>query len=191
MDRAELNRIKKLKFRDPATILRELRAIETCIDGKDLSLQVKNLRTNDLRNIRELRQAALFCYAINQRTGFDIRFSPTEASDYDFIATRFDEDTHHIYPVQLKELPPEELNPNSTIQNIITSLSKYSSEHLTVVIFLNRNGTFDSSKIDTSTLKIAALWFVSCISPDQSEWRLDGDFINSPKATIFNYPNQV
>ena len=189
MDRAELNKAKSLLYRDPALTLRELRTIEATTADLDLRPEVRHLRTNDLKQVRELRQAALFCYGMSSRMGLEVRFSPTEASDYDFIATWASDEYRHFAPVQLKELVPETLNPHSTIQNLVDGLSKYSSsQDLTVAVFLNRNGTFTPSELRIPILSIAALWFVSCVSPDQSKWRLIGNFIEMPDTTDFMYP---
>lgn len=189
MDRAELNRAKTLAYRDPAATLRELRAIEIQIAGLDIRPEIKHLRTNELRKVRELRQAALFCYGMSCRIGQEVKFSPTESSDYDFIATWVSDDFRHFAPVQLKELVPETLNPLSTAQQLVDGLGKYtSSPNLTVAVYLNRNGTFSPSQLNVSGLSIAALWFVSATSADQSSWRLSGNFMEVPSATDFTYP---
>lgn len=188
MDRASLNEAQKLLYRDPQVALRELREIELVAAGLDISPAVKHLRGNDLKGPREYRQAALFTLGMASNLGLDVRFCPVEAADYDFIATWHTEDTHHFAPIQLKELPPEELNPSANVQAIVDSLVKYSSQSLTVGIFLNRQGTFQPQKITIPPLRIGALWFVFAAAEDQSEWVLYGNVLGQPHATRFAYP---
>jgi len=189
MDRAELNWAKKQKYRDPAVVLRELREIELSIPSEGISDEVRHLRTNELKKIREFRQAALFCHGMSVLQGEKIRFLPAESSDYDFVTAWLDEEFLHIAPVQLKELPPEHLNKNLTLQDLVDKLLKYTvSPELTVVIFINRNGVFEPSKLSIPNLNLASLWVVSCISEDQSKWRLSGNFLETPSHIDFEYP---
>lgn len=188
MDRASLNEASKLAYRDPVVALRELREIELQLIGADIAPEVRHLRTNDLKSVREYRQAALFCHGMASRIGQPVRFAPVEASDYDFIATWTSDENQHFAPVQLKELVPESLNPASTIQALVDKLAKYSSESLTVAVFLNRHVRFSPRELQIPPLRIAALWFLFAASPDQSEWRLVGNFMEEPDATIFSYP---
>jgi hypothetical protein len=53
--RSALKAFASLAYRDPVAVLRELRQIEMQIVDADLSPQVRNLRTNDLKHIREFR----------------------------------------------------------------------------------------------------------------------------------------
>lgn len=187
MDRAWLNEAKKLLYRDPEVALRELREIELAI-GLDVPPRIRHLRTNELKSAREYRQAALFSLGMSRNLGVPVRFCPVEASDYDFIATWEERSTRHFAPIQLKELVPESLNSSSTIQAIIDGLTKYSSNSLTVGIFLNRQGTFDHRELRIPTLRIGALWFVFTTTQDQSQWILYGDILGKAHATTFEYP---
>ena len=189
MDQAELNKIRKLKPLDPEEVLRKLRQLELSNDWQNLKAPEVHLRGNALKGVRECRIAALFCCGMSQRTGFRIQLYQHEESEYDFIATWLMGDTRHIVPVQIKELVPEHLNSEITLQKIIDDLGKnYSSPDLHAVIFLNRNGKVDFSEINLSALNIAGLWLISCTSHDQSDWRLDGNFIAAPETTHFKYP---
>ena len=178
-----------LEYRDPATVLRELRQIERQLVGANLSPQVRNLRTNDLKPIREFRQAALFCHGMSSRIGHQVLFSPVEASDYDFVATWRIADVQHFAPVQLKELVPEHLNGDATVQALVDGLSKYSGDDLVVVIFLNRRGRFSLESVVFPNLHIAELWFVFSTTPDQQIWQLVGDALREPEASSFGYPD--
>jgi len=188
MDRAALNEAKKLDYRDPVVVLRELRSIELSIAGADIAPEVRHLRTNKLKKVREYRHAALFCHGMSCRIEQPVYFAPVEASDYDFIATWQSDEYQHFAPVQLKELVPASLNPNSTVQEFINGLSKYSSGNLTVAVFLNRESRFRPGSIRLPALDIAALWFIFAAAPDQSKWQLIGNFMEEPSATTFSYP---
>jgi hypothetical protein len=188
MDRASLNEASKIAYRDPVVALRELREIELQFAAAEVTPEVRHLRTNELKKVREYRQAALFCHGMSSRIGQPIRFAPAESSDYDFIATWASDQNQHFAPVQLKELVPESLNPTATVQELVDKLAKYSSESLTVAVFLNRHGHFSPRELRIPPLRIAALWFLFSVSPDQSEWRLVGNFMEEPHETVFGYP---
>ena len=188
MDRASLNEAKKLAYRDPEVALRELREIELMAARLDMSTKIKHLRGNELKCAREYRQAALFTLGMAKNLQKPVRFCPVEASDYDFIATWEDQGARHFAPIQLKELVPESINANASIQAIVDGLVKYSSESLTVGIFLNRLGTFIPHEIKIPPLRIGALWFLFATAEDQSEWMLYGDVLGQPNATSFAYP---
>ena len=136
-----------LSYRDPAVVLRELRQIEAQMVGANLSPQVRNLRTNGLKHIREFRHAALFCHGMSLRLGYQVLFSPVESSDYDFVATWRTADAQHFARVQLKELVPAHLNEGATVQALVDGLSKYSGDDLIVAIFLNREGRFSLEEV--------------------------------------------
>ncbi len=188
MDRAALNEAKKLLYRDPIVALKELRALEVAVADLDISPEIRHLRTNELKQVREYRQAALFCYGMSCRMGRPVYFAPVEAADYDFIARWQSGTDIHFSPVQLKEFVPDSLNPNLSVQELVDRLSKYTSNSLTVAVFLNRNSRFHPQKLQLSALRIAALWFVFAVKPDQSEWRLVGILLEEPQASPFDYP---
>jgi hypothetical protein len=188
MDKAALNEASKLVYRDPTIALRELRSLEYAFANADIAPEVRHLRTNELKKVREYRQAALFCHGMSSRLGHPVQFSPVESADYDFIATWQSDTNRHFAPVQLKELVPETLNSAATIQSLVDNLSKYSSDNLTVAIFLNRNDRFSPRELRIPPLRIAALWFLFTVVPDQSEWRLVGNFMEEPDSSSFSYP---
>lgn len=191
MDRAALNEAKSLVYRDPEIALVELREIELLAAASDVSESVRTLRTNDLKNVREYRQAAIFCHGISFFLKQKVLFCPTDRHDHDFIATWQVDDERHFVPVQLKELVPEHLNPKSTLDEIVKKLSKYkSSTDLTVVIFLNREGSFNPSRLALpANIQISGLWIVTRIGDDR--WRLVGDWVNCLQHVDFDYPRPI
>lgn len=186
--RSALKAFTALAYRDPVAVLRELRQIEMQIVDADLSPQVRNLRTNDLKRIREFRQASLFCHGMSLRIGHQVLFSPVESSDYDFVATWQIADVRHFAPVQLKELVPDHLNASATVQALVDGLRKYSGDDLVMAIFLNREGRFSLEDVVLPALRIAELWFVFSTTPNQQIWQLVGDALGVPEASSFSYP---
>jgi len=189
MNRSRLREFQRREFRDPAQFLSGLRAVELEISESPLSPHAKHLRTNGLKEWREAREAALFCHGMAQRIGQPIHTSRGESQDYDFVATWAVDGTQHFAPVQLKEVVPESLNLNASVEQIVQSLTQYvDSEDLTVAIHLNRQVHFDPKALSVPPLRFAALWVFASISPDQSEWGLWGNFLEQPEGSRFAYP---
>ena len=78
----------KLKYFDPEPTLKDLRAIEREIAGKQMEPRVRALRTRKLRKYNEWRQAALFCYGMSVVVGTKLFFAPGEAESHDYCAFR-------------------------------------------------------------------------------------------------------
>ena len=189
MDRAWLRSAQKLDFRDPARFLVNLRSLEAEISASDTPKKIKNLRTSELKEWRELREGAIFCHGMGQRIGQTVYIGKGESQDYDFVASWVVGGEQHLAPVQLKEVPPANLNPYSSLQDIVSALTKYvDSRDLTVAIHLNRQIRFDPDQIVTPSLKIAALWIFGALTSDQSIWGLWGNFLEEPQGLKFEYP---
>jgi hypothetical protein len=95
------------------------------------------------------------------------------------------------YPVQLKELPPEDLNPGVALEQILGKLNKYSgADDLSVVLLINRRMTFEYRPwASDKRPNIKELWYFGCISQDQSKWFLYGSVLaNMPRYHEFDYP---
>ena len=189
MDLSRLRDLQRGEFRDPERFLIALRKIEPDIAGSTTDSRIKHLRTNGLKEWREAREAALFCYGMAQRIGQTIYLCSGESQDYDFVASWAVGDEQHFAPVQLKEVVPVSLNANTSLESVIQSLTKYvDSTDLTVAIHLNRQVNFDPKTLVVPPLRIAALWIFASISPDQSEWALWGNFLEKPEGSRFAYP---
>ena len=194
MDRIRLRELQRAEYRNPADFLIALRGLESTFASSTLEPSVKHLRTNDLKEWREAREAALFCVGFAQRIGQPVFMRREESQDYDFVATWVDGDEQHFAHVQLKEVVPESLNTNSSVEQIIQSLIKYvDSKDLMVAIHLNRKVHFDPKTLVVPPLRIAALWVFASVSPDQSEWGLWGNFLEqsegSREGSRFAYPS--
>ncbi|KUZ14711.1 hypothetical protein WS50_16355 [Burkholderia territorii] len=189
MDRAWLRYAQKLEYQDPAPLLRRLRKVELEIAKSAIPEKIRKLRTNDLKEYRELREAAIFCYGMSQRIGQTVYVGRGESQDYDFVASWVVDDKQHLAPVQLKEVVPADLNPKSSVQATVDALKKYvDSEQLTVAIHLNRQISFDPGRLVIPTLNIAALWVFASLAPDQSVWALWGNFMETFSGTRYEYP---
>lgn len=190
MDRSHLREIQNLEFQDPKHFLIELRKLECQLAASISDSRIRRLRTNKLKEWRETRDAALFCYGMGQRIRQTVFCARGESQDYDFVASWLVGDVQHFAPVQLKEFVPSELNSTTSLKEIIDSLNKYvDSKDLTVAIRLNRRVFFDPQTVVVTQLHIAGLWVFGSISEDQSEWGLWGDFLEKQEGSRFPYPD--
>lgn len=189
MDRAWQRFARKLEYRDPVPLLRNLRKFELQIATSNTPERVKNLRTNGLKEFREIREAALFCHGMSQRLGQTVFVGRGESQDYDFVASWFVDGTRRLAPVQIKEVVPANLNPKASVQATIDALTKYvDSEDLIVAIHLNRQTSFDPVQLVVPDLNIAELWIFGALAPDQSIWGLWGNFMGTHTGTSYSYP---
>ena len=185
-----LNAWAKLKFVDPKTILPQLRAIQELVAVSDLNKKMKDLRTNKLKKHREGWEAALFCYGISKLMNSTVYVTPHEDSDFDAIALRIENGVQRYTPIQIKELVPKSLNPNSELNEEIKKLSKYTgSKDCVVVIHLNRDEKLELSDVEVPKLQIGGLWLLGATTPDQSKWFIAGDFLVSPQIYEFDFPS--
>lgn len=182
---------ESLTWVDPKQVLINLRWLERNLPF-DIDERVRRLRTNQLKELREARIAALFDYGLSVTLlGTQVAVAKVEKSGYDFIVRWIENDTRRFYPVQLKELPPEELNPIIELTDILSRLGKYDGKSdLAVLVHLNRTGRFEySPSIDRPTAKIRELWYLGCDSSDQMSWFLYGNVLDPlPEKRSFRYP---
>jgi hypothetical protein len=184
-----INEWSKLKFVDPAVVLPQLRQIQLEFATSKLNESVKNLRTHKLRTYREGWEAALFCYGMKKVMGVTVYILPYEASDYDAVATWVKDDTQHFTPLQIKEIVPRKLNPETDINKEIAKLTRYPvSNDTTVVIHVNRTGRLELQSIKVPKLNIASLWLIGATKPEKDRWAIAGDMLDKPEITEFEYP---
>jgi hypothetical protein len=190
MNEINLREWEKLDYFNPEFILRELKKIEIKYADAPIGQKVRNLRTNNLKAIREGREAALFCIGISKYMGKKVNFSPTEQSDFDFVVRWLEGDTMNYTPVQLKELVPEHLNPVAELNHLLSKLIKYTdSSRLIVAIHINRTIHLDISALDVPKFKLAGLYTFASVSKDQKNWVLHGDLLGNIQETPFEYPD--
>jgi hypothetical protein len=182
---------RNLEYHKPELVLRKLREIQIENADKQLDAKVRNLRTNSLKKHREGRAAALFCIGISTYMGQgEVMFSLTESSDYDFVVCWGKDGILNYASVQLKELVPEQLNPDVDINDLLTKIkTKYvDSSRLIVAICLNRRFHLDCSSLDLEGLDVAGLYTFGAVSQDQNKWVLHGDYLGDFQKTLFEYP---
>lgn len=190
MSAIRLRQLQQRDYRDPADVLRGFRAVELNMLSRIADPQIRRLRVRSLREWRETRLAALFCYGIGVRTGQKVYVSKGEFEDADSVAMWQVPGEVRFTPIQIKEVAPNDLKGDATLQQVVDQLGKYSNaQDLTVLIHLNRDLRFKPSSISLpSRVNIAALWVLACISPEQSRWALWGDYLRQPEKTEFEYP---
>jgi hypothetical protein len=190
MNRTALRVFESLDFREPSSFLIQLHQFECEVAKTDTPARLRTLRTNGLKEWREVREAAMFCYLMGQRIGETVYMARGENQDYDFVASWTQGDTRNFAPVQLKELVPLSLNPESSIEKLLAALpKKYVDSHdLTVVIHLNQRNQFDLAALEIPALSIGGLWMFGATTPDQSAWGLWGDFLHNPTHTAHVHP---
>ena len=164
--------------------------MERGIAFSDIAQKVKNLRTKELKRHREIREACLFAYGMAQRIEQQVWVYPEEDADYDFVASWEVGGERHFAPTQIKEVVPEHLNPDSSLQSVISGLAKYkASRGLTVVVHLNRQIRFDPDQVSLANLELASLWIIGAVSADQHRWMLFGNMMEAGAfRSEFEYP---
>ncbi len=176
---------------DPKQVLVNLHYVELNLPDQ-MDDRVRRLRTNELREWHEARHAVLFAFGIaNQVLKTPVLVSKSQDLDFDFVMKWRAHDTDHFYPAQLKELPPDDLNPDVTLKDIFNKLKKYSgTQDLSVVICLNHRARINLEPWGGSEKpRIKELWYLGCEAPDQTRWFLYGSILsNNPRKYEFRYP---
>lgn len=185
-----LRAFSTLEYGDPKGYLIKLRELERRIVKSGLPRKVRTLRTQELKPWRELREAALFCHFMGERLGTEVRIAKGEAQDYDVVAAWEDGDVRKFAPIQIKEVVPSYLNPNTDLETVISSLAKYvDSSDLTVAVHLNKQVTFVPASITIPKLPVRSLWVFGTVSRNATRWNLWGDLLNQPAITEHVYPS--
>ena len=117
-------------------------------------------------------------------------FSDYESSDYDYVGIYENNGAMQAFPIQLKQLVPDRLNPSTTLQAEIDKLKKYSgSSDLVVAIHVNREIHLKPQDIDIQGLKIKEIWLFGQLDLDSLDWVLIGNLMTTnPIAYIFQLP---
>ena len=183
--------MEKIAFKDPEKVLAGLRWVEENLPLHELPDKVRNLRTRSLRSMLEMRQAALFSHGMSVAMGTKVVFALKEEADYDALCSFERQGERLFVPVQLKELVPERLNPESSFQKELDKLQKYrDSKELVVAYHLNRRFKLDINNISRPQGVVAEIWIVAATTPDLSQWSLIGNILSSECYTYkFEYPN--
>lgn len=145
------------------------------------------LLTRRLRHISEARRCAIFLHGVGQALNKKILFATNENADYDYVGAYEQNGAISRFPIQLKQLVPDRLNPSTDLQAEIDKLKKYSgSSDLVVAIHINRNMHLKSQDLDVSKLKIKEIWLFGQLGPGSKTWLLFGNLMSvNPNAYTF------
>src|SRR2546422_3427935 len=185
-----INYWRTLTYHDPARVLRELRAVEHGMADvlREADNDVRSLRTPGLKKFREWRDAAIFTYGMGLAQGVKMGYATDESGDDDFVAAWILGDEAFFCPVQLKELVPEDRNPEATIDGLLRKLHKYGAQTRTVLaVRLNREGHVILDR-EWPRIPFAQLWFFWASAPGAAEWSISGDALGEPGHWAFDYP---
>ena len=183
-----LNAWSRFEYRDPEVVLRELRAVERETAALDLDDKVRRLRTGDLKYVRGFRDAALFTHGLATATGRKVYFAPVEDQDYDFVTAWQVGDHRHFCPVQLKEVPPADLNASTSLEGVLRSLDRYSATDTVLAVLLNQAGTLALDRVAELRIRFSQVWLFWCASADHESWVIEGDVLATPARYSFCYP---
>src|SRR5690606_35509779 len=104
-----------------------------------------------VRDVSEDRRCAIFSHGAGQALGTKILFASCENSDYDYVGAYEHKGAMLAFPIQLKQLVADRLNPSTSLQNEITKLKKYSGANdLVVAIHVNLKIHFKPQDLDVS-----------------------------------------
>ncbi len=184
----------ELNWVDPMQVLVNCRHLELNLPN-NLEPRIKRMRTNKLKKWKEARDAALFSYGMANcvlKMPVTVAIAKLEKSDYDFVMKWTKREREYYCPVQLKELPPDDINIEINIENIFEKLKKYNGiDDLLVSIKINRViKSFNLNCFNNKqNLKIKELWYFGCVNPIQSKWFLYGSAMeNNPSYYDYEYP---
>ena len=188
---------RTLEYCDPGKFLRELRAAEESLLDASARLQVPldplslRIRTRPLKPHREWRDVALFAYGMGLSKCITIAFAPYEAEDYDAVTLWVLDGQAYYCPLQLKELPPADLNEDATLAGLLASLSRYSDSADTVLaIKLSRKPEIDLVNLRLPDAPFAEVYMFWANAPDSAAFVVYGDLKGTPAAFEFAYPAQ-
>jgi hypothetical protein len=179
----------QMKWLDPQQVLLKLRWLELNLPADQLE---KLRQSRSMKKLEEGRHAALFAYGlISQVLKHPILFSNTESKDFDAVIHWHSDSANYYYPIQIKQLPPDDINPDVSLDDIYSGLEKYSAQDdLSVVVCLNRKTRIRFQPWDRKTKpRIRELWYLGCTDAHQSKWFLYGSVLEkNPMRYDFEYP---
>lgn len=143
-----------------------------------------------VRDIAEDRRCAIFCHGAGQALGTEILFASHESADYDYVGAYKHNGSILTFPIQLKQLVPDRLNPFTSLQRELDKLSKYTdAQDLVVAIHINRKVHIKAQDLNTSELKIKEVWLYGQLQSDANTWLLLGNLMaRTPNAYTFQLP---
>jgi hypothetical protein len=170
--------LASLTYVEPEQLLRSIMPLVIAILQKPQT--VTHLAPRQKKEYLEKHQAAFLTFMWKHIAGplAKVTVCVKEAVDFDCVIKGVMASGETVYkPVQLKQLPSHEVNPNADLQATIDRLKKQyaSSTDLVVGIWLNRDINLDFARLDFSGLRIEQLWFFG--DSVSGELALDGGVV--------------
>jgi hypothetical protein len=162
--------------------------LEHRVSHSALPERVRRLRTGNLKQERETRDALIFAHGMSAVCGAKVLVSPGEVEDCDFITKCTLADTDHFTCVQLKELAPEDLSPSQTLEPLFHKLQSLPASDAVLAIHLNRRTTMQLEELAGFRAPFAELWFYWQADETGHAWKILGDILGSPRLVEFTYP---
>jgi hypothetical protein len=167
---------------DPAALLR-------AIAKQDQRTLQAQWRARRLKELRELRDACLFAHGLGLLYGCAVTVLRGEREDYDFVLRREALDgAFEIMGVQLKELPPEDLNPTITLLELLARQTSHAPTDATLLVCLNRTGYIPDDLLGAVPVPFGELWYLWAATPDGARWCIHGDALSQARTFEFACP---
>ena len=114
-----------------------------------------------------------------------------EEGDHDCVLAWDHDGTQRFTPVQLKELPPADLNASITIADLLAGVTKkYAKTDTVLVVHLNRRGSVPLADLVLAESPFKEAWFLWCSSDDQDCWCIWGESLAETGPVEFRYPTK-
>jgi hypothetical protein len=166
---------------DPVALLKSLSAM----NAEDVS---KRWRTRECRELREMNDACLLAYGLSKALATDVAVVRGEVEDYDCVLRVVGDDGYQFVGIQLKELPPEDLNPRLNLERLLGRLAQGPRTDANLVIRLNRQGYVPEESLKVERSPYAEVWYLWAASPGGATWCIYGDAMRQPLSYEFACP---
>jgi hypothetical protein len=194
MNSMAIKRARGLDYIGPRKALLVLTIHQVMSQQPHLPKHVQNWRTNKLQPELHRRQAALFCFGRKCMEATDkwaLAAWPDQNSEIDYVfrQTKPDGEVRFEF-VQLKELVPDEIDPEQSLQDLLDKLPKKypSAGGLTIAIHLHRNTTTKVSDLKKPHLPGGSLWLFGLGGKPPHNALLFGDWLKTPSIVYFTHP---
>jgi hypothetical protein len=189
-----IRQAQKLEFFDPRKALLFALVQRVMFQHPHLPQNVQDWRTKKLQPELLKWQAALFCFGrkcIEAADKWEFAVWPEQNSDIDYVLRQTKSSGEIRFEfVQFKELVPDEINPEQSLQDLLDKLpEKYPSiGDFTIAINLYRNTTTNVDDLKKPHLPGGSLWLFGLGGEPPNNAFLYGDWLKTPSLYYFAYP---